>query len=676
MAVALILATTLVSVAGVRTGNQGLTAAGLQWAGTLTFNESSLHTVDAPLNVTLNAATVRGNGTAAFDWYFTSERCRSQAEPTLEWSIDSSSGLFTALGTGIDPLFYSFQGRLNENTGKISGLIYPYHPPFADKLSCGTFTIAPVSENNPYHPPQCTTTPIPPPSPSPGKQSRNPAMWPAPARLTVAPDGAGAVAIIDAPALVLSCSGNAEACSHSGEIMPAFIRAKQWAFHVPGANTTGAKLTTLVVVVTDTVPLQLGVNESYTLEVNATHATITAPTQWGVLYGIETFFQLVLIEPWEECAMCDKYIVKEDVPFMISDRPRVPWRGLMIDSGRHYLPPPLIKKTIDAMAASKMNALHWHLTDDQSFPLCLDSHPELCKLSQYRSRVDGSPQNYTSVVIHDIVAYATARGVRVVPELDLPGHSAGLQRGAPSLYVNCSSSDHPLPDPTTDGFFDLVDSIVAGLAVEFPDAFLHMGGDEVDTSCWTDNKAVVQWMHTKNLTAMGVLGYFQMRIQEIVQKHGRRAMFWDEFWSADLPALNSTTAEIRGTTFSDSLSAGRQTLTTGINEAWYLDHGISNPRFVQMDWQPLYTHDPFQGLDDEQLQFVLGGEVDMWGEGVDETNFEARVFPWASAVAERLWSPAAQSSSTEEAETRLSEFRCLLVGRGVNAAPIGPGAPC
>ena len=191
------------------------------------------------------------------------------------------------------------------------------------------------------------------------------------------------------------------------------------------------------------------------------------------------------------------------------------------------------------------------------------------------------------------------------------------------------------------------------------------------------------------------------------------AQFWDEFWAADLPALDSTVAEIRSTTFAQTLSKGRQALTTGINEAWsvsggcrykahasdenpscpsgslrhidqasacvlcrYFDHGISEPRFIQDDWEPYYNHDPFEGLSKEQMDYVLGGEVDMWGEGVDATNFESRVFPWATAVGERLWSPAAQTYDKGDTESRLTQFRCLLVKRGIRAAPVGPGAPC
>lgn len=112
-------------------------------------------------------------------------------------------------------------------------------------------------------------------------------------------------------------------------------------------------------------------------------------------------------------------------------------------------------------------------------------------------------------------------------ELDLPGHSVGLQRGAPSLYVNCSSP-HKLPNPTSDAFFDMIDTILAELSQLFPDGFVHMGGDEVDTDCWTENGEVMAWAAKRNMTAIGLLGYFQSRIQAIVQNHGKASMFCEQ----------------------------------------------------------------------------------------------------------------------------------------------------
>jgi hexosaminidase len=352
----------------------------------------------------------------------------------------------------------------------------------------------------------------------------------------------------------------------------------------------------------------------------------------------------------------------------------------MIDTARHYLPVATIKHAIEAMAAAKMNALHWHISDDQSFPLCLTSAPQLCAVAAYRDRKTGDSLNYTTADVRDLVAFAAARGVRVIPELDLPGHSAAFARAAPSVYANCATSSSKLPDPRAKEaggqFYTLLDAMMTEISSLFPDHVMHMGGDEIKTDCWSASAEVQTWAKAQNLTtSLELVGYFQQRVQAIVSSHGKRTMFWDEFWAAGLPALNSTFAEVRGTlaAYTGLLDAGRPTLTTGISEAWYLDHGVCSPRFVQMDWEPYYTHDPFHGLSEAQLAMVLGGEVDMWGEGVDATNFESRVFPWASAVGERLWSPPARSSSISEAAGRLAEHRCMLVQRGVAAAPINTG---
>lgn len=191
-----------------------------------------------------------------------------------------------------------------------------------------------------------------------------------------------------------------------------------WAFPAPNTVRVGATLNTVTVIIQgEEEVLQFGVNESYTLYINSSNAVITAPNQWGAMYGLETFFQLVQLNPVESSSstggggvggggvvaseggadtLADgegpsfSYGLAEGVPLTIQDAPFVGWRGLMIDTARHFLSVPLIKRTVDAMAAAKMNDLHWHITDDQSFPVCLESHPELCKAAAYRSRATGA----------------------------------------------------------------------------------------------------------------------------------------------------------------------------------------------------------------------------------------------------------------------------------------------
>ena len=225
---------------------------------------------------------------------------------------------------------------------EINGTVY--HPPFPSKMqNAGTFSIRKVSASHQPQPPQCkrhgpAPGPSPaPPGPAPKPDGPNPAkLWPAPAHYY--PASGGSAAIIDASTLTLSCLSpdQAEVCAQL--VAPAFDRGKQWAFSVPTADPSGATLSSLVVNVGGAVALQLDVNESYTLKVNGTTAVITAETAWGAMHGLESFFQLVLIEPGVTCPDCNKYKLQVDVPFTIVDRPRTRWRGLMIDTGALRLP--------------------------------------------------------------------------------------------------------------------------------------------------------------------------------------------------------------------------------------------------------------------------------------------------------------------------------------------------
>lgn len=387
------------------------------WYGTISFDDPRLKTHRAPLNVSVTTET----NTASFSWFFTAEGCRNQLEPKLAWSV-SRGGNAAALGCISDPCdgaanFYSFVGQASATGNTINGSVI--HPPYSRRQRVGTFTICKASAVSQPLAPQCRAgRPVPGPAPSPSPPKRpvrpNPnGLWPAPAQFDRAASG-GAQVVIDSAGLRLRCEGIAHACEQA---QAGFQRGAAWAFSVNSNNSTDATLREIVVLITSGVDLQFGVNESYVLAVNETTAVIEAATQWGALYGLESFFQLVLIEPWQDCPTCNQYLLRELVPFVIRDEPRTRWRGLMIDTARHYLPVSLIQKTIDAMAASKMNSLHWHLTDDQSFPLCLQSQPQLCQLSAYKSHATGVMQNYSSLDVSNIVSYATARGVRVIPEL-------------------------------------------------------------------------------------------------------------------------------------------------------------------------------------------------------------------------------------------------------------------
>ena len=240
-------------------------------------------------------------------------------------------------------------------------------------------------------------------------------------------------------------------------------------------------------------PLQLGVDESYSLSLSDSGGTLTAPSVWGALRGLETFAQLV---QWDG----DRYVLC-GLPLTLSDRPRFPWRGLLIDTARHYLPLPSLLAMLDAMAALKLNTLHWHLTDAHAFPLRLDgtNTARLAAGALHPSHV------YTAADLRAVVAAARLRGVRVVPELDMPGHTASWGLAAPELVVACPArvaadaeglehgANKVALHPLREEVHQVVAALLAELAAIFPDDFFHLGGDEVDAECWLSDAEVKAW---------------------------------------------------------------------------------------------------------------------------------------------------------------------------------------
>jgi hexosaminidase len=222
----------------------------------------------------------------------------------------------------------------------------------------------------------------------------------------------------------------------------------------------------------------LGDNESYQLFVAAGDASLlSAPTVWGALRGLETLTQLVSADRAPDGAAPRMVVPAATVS--ISDSPRFSHRGLMIDTGRAFLPVPLILAALDAMAYVKLNVLHWHLTDDQAFPgPQSDAYPQLTLgAMQAPSRT----HVYSKADVSSVVEAAAARGIRVVPEFDVPGHTRSWFAGYPFLRSNCSRSDEfgaPM-DPTLNSTYDLLEGLFAEMQASFPDSFFHIGGDEV-----------------------------------------------------------------------------------------------------------------------------------------------------------------------------------------------------
>jgi hexosaminidase len=369
---------------------------------------------------------------------------------------------------------------------------------------------------------------------------------------------------------------------------------------------------------------ELGEDESYTLEVTSSGAQLNAPTTLGVMRGLQTFLQLVQMTPQGFA-----------VPAVtIQDKPRFPWRGLMIDCGRHFMPVEVIKRNLDGMAAVKMNVFHWHLSENQGFRVESKRFPKLQEMGS-----DGL--YYTQDQVRDVIAYARDRGIRVIPEFDMPGHSTAWFVGYPDLASAPGPYTierkwgvfDPAMDPTRESTYKFLDEFIGEMAKLFPDQFFHIGGDEVNGKQWDANPKIQEFMHAHNLKNNADLqAYFNTRIQKIVAKHGKTMEGWDEILRPDLPK----TIVIQSWRGQQSLAdAARQGYRGLLSSGYYLD--------LMGSAASHYEVDPFAdgaaNLSDEDKQKILGGEACMWAEYVSPENIDSRIWPRTAAIAERLWSP-------------------------------------
>jgi hexosaminidase len=375
----------------------------------------------------------------------------------------------------------------------------------------------------------------------------------------------------------------------------------------------------------DSKPVQeLGEDESYLLEISPAGAKLDAVTPLGVMRGLQTFLQLVQ-------TTSDGFAVSA---ITIQDQPRFPWRGLMIDVGRHFIPLDVLKRNLDGMAAVKLNVFHWHLSENQGFRVESKKFPKLQELGS-----DGL--YYTQDQVRDLIAYARDRGIRVVPEFDMPGHSTAWFVGYPELASGPGPYQierkwgvfDPAMDPTQERTYKFLDSFIGEMATLFPDQYFHIGGDEVNGKGWDANPKIQAFMRTHGLKSnQDLQAYFNQRVQKIVSKHGKTMVGWDEILRPDLPK-DIVVQSWRG---QDSLAAATKQGYRGILSFGY---------YVDLMWPAAkhYAIDPMSdgaaNLSAKEKQRILGGEACMWSEYVSPENIDSRIWPRTAAIAERLWSP-------------------------------------
>ena len=364
-------------------------------------------------------------------------------------------------------------------------------------------------------------------------------------------------------------------------------------------------------------------DESYTLTSGNGSLTLHAATTVGVIRGLETVLQLVDGD-------AQHYFIPN---VSITDTPRFKWRGLLVDVSRHFEPVSEIERTLDGMSAVKLNVLHWHLSDDQGIRVESKRYPKL-------QGVGSDSLYYTQAQIREVVAYARDRGIRVVPEFDMPGHSSAWFVG----YPQYASGPGPYAigrrwtgytgvfDPTRETVYRFIDGFIGEMSALFPDAYWHIGGDEVNATQWKQSVRIQRFMTTHHLADNAALqAYFNQRLSRILTKHHKHMIGWDEILHPDLPRT-TVVQSWRGTQYlGQAVSQG----FSGILSApYYLDAMKSS--------EQMYLADPLAGdstLTPDQVARVLGGEACMWSELISYGSIDSRVWPRLAAIAERFWSP-------------------------------------
>ncbi|MBC7187516.1 MAG: family 20 glycosylhydrolase [Calditrichaeota bacterium] len=394
--------------------------------------------------------------------------------------------------------------------------------------------------------------------------------------------------------------------------------------------------------------LRLGEDESYLLKVEPSNIRIEAETDIGVVRGLETLLQLLAAD--------ERGYYFPAVT--INDRPRFPWRGLLIDACRHFMPVEVIKRNLDGMAAVKLNVLHWHLTEDQGFRVECHTFPKLHQLGS-----DGL--YYTQAQIKEVIAYAAERGIRVVPEFDMPGHATSWFVGHPELASAPGPYAierrwgimDPTMDPTREQTYKFLDRFFKEMCALFPDEYVHIGGDENNGRQWDANPAIQQFMRKRKIADNHALqAYFNRRVLEILSRYGKKMVGWDEIFHPELPTSIVIHSWRGREAMIQSAQRGYRSI---LSNGYYID--LIQPTDFHYRNDPLPEDTP---LTPEQQMLILGGEATMWAEFVTAENVDSRIWPRTAAIAERLWSPR-QVKDIADMYRRLDVISLLLEEHGL-----------
>ncbi|CEG82842.1 Putative Beta-hexosaminidase [Rhizopus microsporus] len=464
----------------------------------------------------------------------------------------------------------------------------------------------------------------------------------------------------------------------------------------------GDTLQSLKIVVKDNkAKLDLGVDESYTLDVPAkgSQATLEAKTWVGALRGLETFAQLV------QQGSSKGHLVAHTAH--IKDAPSYPHRGVMLDTARNFYPVKDILRTIDAMAYNKMNVLHWHITDSQSWPIYIKKHPELSKKGAYTPDMVYSPKD-----VETIIKYGQSRGVRILPEIDMPAHTDSIALSHPELMAchglwwGTYAAEPPAGQLNVihPGTIKLVKDVIKEITSRFPDTLYHAGGDELNAKCWPTNKEMSDYVKKHKTTFEQVWYDFTNDIIDYVIKQKKRSIIWEDPVKDGGKIKTDTIIQSWVNPPSNYTSAGYDVIVSNY-DYFYLDCGHggwvgNDTRYISpaqtqtaddsfnyggvggswcapfKTWQRIYSYDMTHGVKESHKGKVLGGEVALWSEQSGPTVVDSRLWPRSSAAAEIYWSGSYDKKGNRrtlgEVQPRFNDWVLRMIGRGIGAEPNTP----
>jgi len=425
------------------------------------------------------------------------------------------------------------------------------------------------------------------------------------------------------------------------------------------------------------VPLMLAKNttiEYYELSVDKTGPVmITAHTVWGALHAFETLTQLF---EWNGADF-----VVQRLPISIQDEPRFAWRGFMVDCARHFIPLPKLRGIVDTLVTFKLNVLHMHLSDAQSFPMEIPDIPSLAQSAFSPKAV------YSTKDMAEFVEYARVRGVMVVPEADIPAHTASWRYADADVTANCFEYLGSLSgvyeenlaalNPASDLTWKTIDTILQHFSKTFSSSqYTHVGGDEVSSTCWehpTQAAEINAFMQSHNLGSYTELeSFFDQYSQKSTVASGKVPIVWEDVLQKG--AAQPGTIVHAWRSHDTLVSAVRQGNLAITSYPYYLDResplcsGTCSGINWMFSWtyRDMYGSDPTEGpgLTPEEIARVLGGEAALWSESIDAPNFDAMGVSRLGAFAERFWSPSTVTDP-KNFEARSQRLRCLNVKRGI-----------